>query len=77
MARNIQCPHCREMVRIKWRFRWKLMGVSFGSALGWLVGSFRHVIDYTFVGLILTPFPTTNMSLLTTSAPPSAHDCIR
>ena len=55
MARNVQCPHCRRMVRIKWRFRWKLIGVSFGSVLGWLVGSFGHVIDYTFVGLSLTP----------------------
>ena len=43
------------MVRIKWRFKWKLVGVSFGSALGWLVGSFGHLIDYTFVGLSLTP----------------------
>ena len=55
MARNMQCPHCRGMVRIKWRFRWKLVGVSFGSALGWMVGSFGHLIDYTFVGLSLTP----------------------
>ena len=55
MARNIQCPHCRGTLRIKWRFRWKLAGVSFGSALGWVVGSFGHLIDYTFVGLSLTP----------------------
>ena len=55
MARNIHCPHCRGMVRIKWRFRWKLIGVSFGAVLGWLVGSFGHLIDYTFVGLSLTP----------------------
>lgn len=55
MARNVQCPHCRRTLRIKWRFRWKLVGVSFGSALGWMVGSFGHFIDYTFVGLSLTP----------------------
>ena len=29
--------------------------MSFGSALGWVVGSFEHIIDYTFVGLSLTP----------------------
>ena len=55
MARNVQCPHCRRTLWVKWRFKWKLVGVSFGSALSWVVGSFGHLIDYTFVGLILTP----------------------
>ena len=50
MARNMQCPHCRRMVRIKWRFRWKLVGVGFGSALGWVVVYPKNL------GLYVQPF---------------------
>ena len=54
MAANIQCPKCRETIRITRSFKGKLVGASVGSAVGSLSLTFGGLLALTPVtGVIL------------------------